>query len=70
VPSSRITFGTGETVDVEGDLEQVTDELHKVFSRRESTFAMLQDAAGRPIAIRPDAVIHVRPVGLDPPPSA
>jgi hypothetical protein len=71
VPASRITFGSAESVvDVQGDLQQVIDELHKVLSRRESTFAVLQDVAGSPIAVRPDAVLHVRPVSPDLPPSA
>jgi len=69
VPVSRLTFGTAESVDVQGDLQQVIDELHEVLSRRQSTFAILQDSAGSPIAVRPDAVIHVRPVSPDPPPS-
>ena len=68
--ASRITFASAESVDVQGDLQQVIDELHKVFSRRESTFAVLQEVTGNPIAVRPDAVLHVRPVSPDPPPSA
>jgi hypothetical protein len=33
-------------------------------------FALLQDVGGHPIAVRPDAVLHVRPVTPDPPQSA
>ena len=39
----------------------MTDELHKVASRRESSFALLRDASGDAIAVRPEAVLHVRP---------
>jgi hypothetical protein len=58
----RITFTSGESVAVEGDLEVVTEELHRVATRREHSFAMLQDQAGGPIAVRPEAVVHVRAV--------
>ena len=60
MPTCRITFSSGETVAVEGDLNAVTEELHRVATRREHSFAVLQDRAGSPIAIRPDAVLHVR----------
>jgi hypothetical protein len=63
----RITFTDGGTVDVEGDLQTVMDELHKVATRREHTFAILHDPSGEPIALRPDAVLHVRPVEGPPP---
>ena len=56
-----ITFIDGTRVDVEGELQTVTDELHKVASRRESSFALLRDASGDAIAVRPEAVLHVRP---------
>ncbi len=39
----------------------VLEELHKVSTRREHTFAVLTDVDGTPIAVRPDAVLHVRP---------
>ncbi len=65
MPSCRITFGTAEPVEVEGDLQAVIDVLHEVFSRRQGTFAVLRDTAGDPIAVRPDAVVHVRPVQAD-----
>ena len=58
----RITFSDGGTVDVQGDLQTVIDELHKVSTRREHTFAVLHDASGEPIAVRPDTVLHLRPV--------
>jgi hypothetical protein len=57
----RITCTDGGTIDVRGDLEAVTEELHKVFTRREHTFAVLQDLSGTPVAVRPEAVLHVRP---------
>jgi hypothetical protein len=57
----RITCLDGGTVEVRGDLETVVDELHKVFTRRERTFAILHDLDGTPIAVRPEAVLHVRP---------
>ena len=44
-----------------GDLEVVVEELHKVFTRREHTFAILHDLGGTPVAVRPEAVLHVRP---------
>lgn len=44
-----------------GDLEEVMEELHKVFTRREHTFAVFRDLSGTPVAVRPEAVIHVRP---------
>jgi hypothetical protein len=56
-----ITLIDGSTVDVEGELQAVIDELHKVASRREYSFALLRDAGGDVIAVRPDAVVHVRP---------
>ena len=37
------------------------EELHKVFTRREHTFAVFRDLSGTPVAVRPEAVIHVRP---------
>ena len=59
----RITFASGVTVDVAGPLQAVMDELHKVSTRREHTFAVLEEASGEPIAMRPDAVLHIRPLG-------
>jgi hypothetical protein len=57
----RITCVDGGTIDVSGDLETVVDELHKVSTRREHTFAILHDLSGAAVAVRPDAVLHVRP---------
>ena len=59
----RITCLDGGTIDVRGDLETTVEELHKVFTRREQTFAILLDLSGTPVAVRPEAVLHVRPVG-------
>ena len=56
-----ITLIDGSTVDVEGELQAVINELHKVASRREFSFALLRDASGDAIAVRPEAVVHVRP---------
>ena len=61
VAACRITCADGGTIDVRGELEAVVGELHKVFTRREHTFAMLQDLSGTPVAVRPEAVLHVRP---------
>jgi hypothetical protein len=61
----RVTFIDGETIDVRGDLETVVEDLHKVFTRREHTFAILQDLSGTPVAVRPEAVLHVRPTDVD-----
>lgn len=58
---SSITFVDGNSVDVEGELQAVMDELHKVASRREHSFAMLRDTSGKPIAVRPEVVVHIRP---------
>jgi hypothetical protein len=63
MPVCSITFVDGNTVNVEGELEAVIDELHKVASRREHSFAILRDAGGGVIAVRPEAVVHVRPGG-------
>lgn len=60
----RVTFIDGETIDVRGDLETVVENLHKVFTRREHTFAILQDLSGTPVAVRPEAVLHVRPTDM------
>jgi hypothetical protein len=57
----RITCVDGGTIDVRGDLEAVVEELHKVFTRREHTFAILRDLSGTPVAVRPEAVLHVQP---------
>jgi hypothetical protein len=57
----RITCVDGGTIDVDGELGTVVEELHKVFTRREHTFAILRDLAGAPVAVRPEAVLHVRP---------
>ncbi|WP_037499259.1 hypothetical protein [Solirubrobacter soli] len=57
----RITCVDGGAIDVSGDLETVVDELHKVSTRREHTFAILHDLSGAAVAVRPDAVLHVRP---------
>jgi hypothetical protein len=57
----RITCVDGGTIDVQGSLQAVVDELHKVFTRREHTFAVLNDLSGTPVAVRPEAVLHVRP---------
>ena len=59
--ASRITCVDGGTIDVQGELQAVVDELHKVFTRREHTFAVLTDLSGTPVAVRPEAVLHVRP---------
>jgi hypothetical protein len=68
VAACRITCVDGGAIDVRGELETVVEELHKVFTRREHTFAMLRDLSGAPVAVRPEAVLHVRP--CEPPPSA
>lgn len=57
-----ITFTDGGSLDVEGELRAVIDKLHEVASRREHTFAVLQDTSGQAVAVRPEAVLHVRPV--------
>ena len=57
-----ITFVDGNSIDVEGELQAVIDELHKVGSRREHSFALLRDTSGEAIAVRPETVVHVRPV--------
>jgi hypothetical protein len=57
----RITCVDGGTIDVQGELETVVEALHKVFTRREHTFAILHDLSGMPVALRPEAVLHVRP---------
>jgi hypothetical protein len=61
MPACRITCVDGGTIDVCGELEEVVEELHKVFTRREHTFAILQEVAGTPVAVRPEAVLRVRP---------
>jgi hypothetical protein len=57
----RITCVDGGTIDVTGELKTVVEELHKVFTRREHTFAILHDLSGETVAVRPEAVLHVRP---------
>ncbi len=57
-----VTFADGTALEVEGELQTVIDKLHEVSSRRVHSFAVLQDADGRAVAVRPDAVLHVRPV--------
>jgi len=57
-----IRFLDGDAVDVEGDLQAVIDELHKVATRREHSFAILRETSGREIAVRPETVVHVRPL--------
>jgi len=57
-----ITFLDGTSVDIDGELQAVTDELHRVASRREHSFAFLRDTGGKPIAVRPEVVVHIRPV--------
>jgi hypothetical protein len=57
----RITCADGGHIEVSGQLETVVEELHKVFTRREHTFAILRDVSGTAIAVRPEAVLHVRP---------
>ncbi len=58
--ASSITFLDGATLEVEGDLQAVIDELHKVATRREHSFAVFRDADGKEVAVRPEAVLHVR----------
>jgi hypothetical protein len=58
-----ITFTDGASVEIDGELQAVIDALHDVASRREHSFAVLRDADGRAIAVRPEAVVHVRPAG-------
>jgi hypothetical protein len=57
-----ITFTDSKTLEVQGELQAVIDKLHEVASRREHSFAVLQDADGHAIAVRPEAVVHVRPM--------
>jgi hypothetical protein len=57
-----ITFVDGRSLEVEGELQAVIDRLHEVASRRVHSFAVLQAADGRAVAVRPDAVLHVRPL--------
>jgi hypothetical protein len=59
---SSITLTHGDAVDVEGELQAVIDKLHEVASRREHSFAVLVDASGTAIAVRPEAVAYVRPL--------
>jgi hypothetical protein len=61
----RITFTSGDSVDVQGDLQAVMDELHRVATRREHTFAVLREPSETPVAVRPDAVLYVRPIEGD-----
>jgi hypothetical protein len=61
--ASSITFSDGESVEVDGEVQAVIDALHVVASRREHSFAVLRDADGRAIAVRPESVMHVRPSG-------
>ena len=61
--SCRITFAGGVTVDVEGSLQAVIDESPRVSTRRDHTFAVLEAPSGETIAMRPDAVLHIRPLG-------
>jgi hypothetical protein len=70
VSTCRVTCSDGHAFDVQGDLEAVTDELHKVATRREHTFAFLRDPGGTAIAVRPEAVLRVQPVGLPGEPSS
>lgn len=60
--ASTITFVDGRSLEVEGELQAVVDKLHEVASRRVHSFAVLQGADGRAVAVRPEAVLHVRPV--------
>jgi hypothetical protein len=57
----RITCVDGGTIDVRGKLEEVVEELHKAFTRREHTIAILYDLSATAVAVRPEAVLHVRP---------
>jgi len=57
-----ITFADGQSLVVEGELEAVIDQLHEVANRRVHSFAVMQDGEGRAVAVRPEAVLHVRPV--------
>ncbi|MDP9377283.1 MAG: hypothetical protein M3P40_06905 [Actinomycetota bacterium] len=63
----RITFASGDTADVTGSLQAVMDELHKVATRREHTFAVFDEPGGVPVAMRPDSVVHIRPLTTDEP---
>jgi hypothetical protein len=57
-----LTFIDGGSLEVEGELQAVIDKLHEIASRREHSFAVLQDPSGQAVAVRPEAVLHVRPV--------
>lgn len=61
----RITLRSGDTIDVAGDLKAVTEELHRVATRREHTFAVLREPSGEDVAMPPDAVLFVRPLNRD-----
>ena len=56
-----IAFIDGGTLEVQGELEAVIDKLHEVASRREHSFAVMRDADGQVVAVRPEAVLRVRP---------
>jgi hypothetical protein len=58
-----IMFSDGTSLEVDGELQAVIDTLHEVASRRVHSFAVLQDTDGRAVAVRPEAVLHVRPAG-------
>lgn len=60
--SCSITFTDGATLEVEGELQAVIDQLHEVATRRVHSFAVLKDADGRAVAVRPDAVLRVQPL--------
>jgi hypothetical protein len=57
-----VTFADGTSLEVDGELQAVIDKLHEVASRRVHSFAVIQAADGRAVAVRPEAVLHVRPV--------
>lgn len=57
-----ITFRDGGSLQVEGELQTVIDALHEVASRRVHSFAVLRDTGGEAVAVRPEAVMHVRPM--------
>ena len=62
MPACLLTFIDGASLEVDGELQAVIDKLHEVASRREHSFAVLRDSDGQALAVRPEGVLHVRPV--------
>jgi hypothetical protein len=66
-PSTRVLFSTGDSLDVEGTIEEVEKPLQNAARSSPGTLAWLQDAdTGESICVNPVHVVTLTPAAKGP----